>query len=198
MASIGLSSCAPATDRTKAQKDVPALNKSGAVSSAGPAIEIAEKEIDLGIIPPQVSEKWPDYEYAWSAQHLIGTYVNLLMEAGKIPASEAEPKIEAAWQAMIDNYPQKPLYDVALRKLGGFYLERGQPQKAVDYFETFCEEYPEDRWRAEILYDLAGAYEDTGEAALAADVYEEFIEDYPDDPQVAQAEDRLAELEGTD
>lgn len=56
MASIGLSSCAPATDRTKAQKDVPALNKSGALSSSGPVIEIAEKEVDLGIIPPEVSE----------------------------------------------------------------------------------------------------------------------------------------------
>ncbi len=56
IASIGLSSCAPATDRTKAQKDIPALNKSGAVPSAGPAIEIAEKEIDLGTIPPEASE----------------------------------------------------------------------------------------------------------------------------------------------
>ena len=146
----------------------------------------------------KVIEKWPDYEYAWSAQHLIGTYVNLLMKSGKIPASEAEPKIEAAWQAMIDNYPQKPLYDVALRKLGGFYLERGQPQKAVGYFETFCDEYPEDIWRAQVLYDLAGAYEDIGEAELAIDVYEEFIEDYPDDPKAAQAQDRLRELGGTD
>jgi len=113
-------------------------------------------------------------------------------------ASEAEPKIEAAWQAMIDNYPQKPLYDVALRKLGGFYLERGQPEKAVGYFEVFCEEYPEDRWRAQVLYDLAGAYEDIGETALAADVYEQFIEEYPDDPQVAEAEARVAELGGAD
>jgi len=55
MASIGLSSCAPATDRTKAQKDVPALNKSGAVSSAGPAMEVMEKEVDLGAIPPEVA-----------------------------------------------------------------------------------------------------------------------------------------------
>jgi hypothetical protein len=56
LTSIGLNSCAPATDRTKAQKDVPALNKSGALSSAGPAIEIAEKEVDLGAIPPEVGE----------------------------------------------------------------------------------------------------------------------------------------------
>jgi outer membrane protein assembly factor BamD (BamD/ComL family) len=146
----------------------------------------------------KVIEKWPDYEYAWSAQHLIGTYVNLLMEAGKMPASEAEPRIEAAWQAMVDNYRGKPLYSHALRKLGGFYLEREQPQKAVGYFEVFCEEYPEDRWRAGILYDLAGAYEATGETALAADVYEEFIEDYPDDPQAAQAQAKLAELGGAD
>ena len=33
---------------------------------------------------------------------------------------------------------------------------------------------------------------------LAADVYEEFIADYPDAPQAAQAQDRLAELGGTD
>ena len=68
----------------------------------------------------------------------------------------------------------------------------------MGYFETFCEEYPEDRWRAEVLYDLAGAYEAIGEPVLAADVYEEFIADYPDAPQAAQAQDRLAELGGTD
>jgi outer membrane protein assembly factor BamD (BamD/ComL family) len=68
----------------------------------------------------------------------------------------------------------------------------------VGYFETFCEEYPEDRWRAEVLYDLAGAYEDIGETVLAVDVYEQFIADYPDDPQGAQAQAKLAELGGAD
>ena len=56
LTSMGLSSCVPATDRTKAQKDIPALNKSGALLSTGPAIEVIEKEIDLGIIPPEVGE----------------------------------------------------------------------------------------------------------------------------------------------
>jgi protein-disulfide isomerase len=56
LTSIVLSSCAPTTDRTKAQKDIPVLNKSGALSSTGPAIEVIEKEIDLGIIPVEVGE----------------------------------------------------------------------------------------------------------------------------------------------
>ena len=68
----------------------------------------------------------------------------------------------------------------------------------MGYFETFCEEYPEDRWRALVLYDLAGAYEDIGELELAIDVYEDFIQAYPDDPQADQAEAKLAELGGTD
>ena len=68
----------------------------------------------------------------------------------------------------------------------------------MGYFETFCEEYPEDRWRAEVLYDLAGAYEDIGELELAIDVYEDFIQAYPDDPQADQVQAKLAELGGTD
>jgi len=38
----------------------------------------------------------------------------------------------------------------------------------------------------------------SAQAASAVDVYEEFIEDYPDDPQAAQAQERIAELGGTD
>ena len=50
MASIGLSSGASAADGAMAQKDVPVLN------TAGPLIEVAEKEIDLGVIPADVGE----------------------------------------------------------------------------------------------------------------------------------------------
>jgi len=64
----------------------------------------------------------------------------------------AEAKIEAAWQAMVDDYQGRPLYSHALRELGRFYLERGQAQNAI-----FCAEYPEHRWRAKAMYDLAGA-----------------------------------------
>ena len=108
----------------------------------------------------------------------------------------AEAKIEAAWQAMVDDYQGRPLYSHALRELGRFYLERGQAQNAIGYLETFCAEYPEHRWRAKAMYDLAGAYDTLGETALAADVYEDFVQDYPDDRLVAEAASRLADIRG--
>jgi len=95
--------------------------------------------------------------YAWSAQYLIGAHTERMLKRGEISAAEAEAKIEAAWQTMVDNYAGRPLYSHALRELGGFYLERGQAQNAIGYLETFCEEYPEHRWRAKAMYDLAGA-----------------------------------------
>ena len=69
-------------------------------------------------------------------------------------------------------------------------------QLAVWYFEMFCAEYPEDRWRAKVMYDLAGAYETIGETALAGDVYEDFVQDYPDHELAADAASRLAEIRG--
>ena len=143
-----------------------------------------------------VLERWPGYVYAWSAQYLIGAHTERMMKKGEISVAEGEAKIEAAWQTMVDDYQGRPLYGHALCDLGRFYLERGQGEKAIGYFATFCEEYPEDRRRAKVMYDLGGAYESIGETALAVDVYEDFVQDYPDDELAAEVESRLAELRG--
>jgi tetratricopeptide (TPR) repeat protein len=85
----------------------------------------------------KVVDRWPDYQYAWSAQCLIGECYEKLQSSGKLSASEAEPLIEQAYQAVIEKYPDCSLVEYACLKLGDMYLQKGNQDKAVACFELF-------------------------------------------------------------
>jgi len=53
----------------------------------------------------KVVDKWPDYEYAWNAQFLIGYIYERLGEAGTNEESEAHARTKAAYELVIQNYP---------------------------------------------------------------------------------------------
>lgn len=65
----------------------------------------------------KVVDNWPDYKYAWHAQYFIGMYYEKLRDSGGISASKANPKIEAAYRAVIENYPDSSSAKHAARKL---------------------------------------------------------------------------------
>ena len=50
-------------------------------------------------------ERWPDYEYAWHVQYLIGHIYEYLKESEAVPASEADPRIQAAYEQLVARYP---------------------------------------------------------------------------------------------
>jgi len=76
------------------------------------------KEYNKGIEYYQkVVDNWPDYKYAWHAQYFIGMYYEKLRDSGGISASKANPKIEAAYRAVIENYPDSSSAKHAARKL---------------------------------------------------------------------------------
>jgi len=87
----------------------------------------------------KVVDSWPDYEYAWSAQCLIGECYEELRNSGGISKAEAEPEIEGAYQAVIDNYPDCSLVGYAYLKLSDIYLQKGDRDEAIVYFELFLE-----------------------------------------------------------
>jgi TolA-binding protein len=62
------------------------------------AIEYYETVVDL----------WPDYEYAWNAQFLIGHSYEHLRNAGAVPVAEANPRIKAAYDQVVQKYPDCP------------------------------------------------------------------------------------------
>ena len=88
---------------------------------------------------------WPNYQYAWSAQCLIGECYEKLRDSGKIPKSEAEPEIEKAYQAVIERYPDCSLVGHACLKLGDMYLQKGERDKAAACLELFLNKaHPDD------------------------------------------------------
>jgi TolA-binding protein len=85
----------------------------------------------------KVVYNWPDYQYAWSAQFLIGSCYEKLKNFGNLPKSEADPKIEQAYKAVVEKYPDSAMAPTASLKLGHMNLKRGKKIEAVQYFVLF-------------------------------------------------------------
>jgi tetratricopeptide (TPR) repeat protein len=65
----------------------------------------------------KVLDNWPDYKYACDAQYSIGRYYERLRNSGGISAAEANPKIEAAYQAVVEKYPDSDSAKYAAQKI---------------------------------------------------------------------------------
>lgn len=65
----------------------------------------------------KVVDNWPDYRYAADAQYSIGRYYERLRSSGGMSAAEANPKIEAAYQAVVEKYPDSDEAKYAPQKL---------------------------------------------------------------------------------
>jgi len=85
----------------------------------------------------KVVDNWPSYEFAWNAQYFVGMYYEKLRNSGGIPKTEAAPKIEQAYQAVLEKYPESKSAPSAALKLGHLNLKRGQRAEAVIYYEIF-------------------------------------------------------------
>jgi len=85
----------------------------------------------------QVVDNWPDYQYAWSAQCLVGSCYKRLRDLGKLPESVANPKIEQAYKAVLEKYPDSAAVPSASLKLGHLNLEMSRNIDAAQYFELF-------------------------------------------------------------
>jgi len=84
-----------------------------------------------------VVDNWPDYQYAWSAQYLIGTCYENLKESGGLPEAEASLKMEQSYKAVVEKYPYSALTANACLKLSDLNLKRGQRVEAARYLELF-------------------------------------------------------------
>jgi len=158
--------------------------------------ELAEyqKGIDYYTI---VVKNWPDYQYAWHAQYFIGMYYEKLINAGGISELEANPLIEQAYKAVVDNYPDSESTPYAAQKLGWMNFHSAQWVEAAKYFEFFLEKSEDNQAMCSVVSPLGPAYEQMGELHMAAEVYRIFIETAdPNNPLVKTVKARLEELEG--
>jgi len=114
-----------------------------------------------------------------------------------LPESEANPKIEQAYEAVVEKYPDSKSAPYAALKLGQLNFNRGQWVEAALYFELFRQKSPDDPRLSRVLCNLGRAYEEMGQLDIAIEVYGEFIMMAdPNDPRIKEIEARLEELEG--
>jgi len=141
----------------------------------------------------KVVEHFPErQEIAVSAQFRIVQEYRTLKNAGLIPESEANLKIEQAYIAVVENYPNCPLAREAALKLGWLNFNRAQWVDAAMYFELALQKYPENQGPREIIYPLGLAYEKMGELDIAAQFYREFIKmAHSSDARVKRVEAKL-------
>lgn len=132
----------------------------------------------------RVVESWPDYEYAWHAQLLIGDHYRRLKKDGVIPADQADPQMVRAYRAVIEKYPTcRSAPDAALR-LGQFFYSKADWMEAAKYLEWF-------------LQNRKGSAQAQG--ALDAMFHLASICDRMDQPDAAaQARTRLLQMAGPD
>jgi tetratricopeptide (TPR) repeat protein len=91
----------------------------------------------------KVVDNWPSYQFAWDAQFFIGLYYERLRDSGAITASEANPKIEQAYRAVVEKYPNsEPAPHIAL-KLARENFEKEQWKQAATYFEFYLGKFPD-------------------------------------------------------
>ena len=108
-----------------------------------------------------VVDTWPNYQYAWSAQCLIGECYEKLRDSGAISEAEANPLIEQAYQAVIEKYPDCSLVGHACLKLGDMYLQKGSRDEAVACLELFLAKAHPDDPRREMVkarFEKLGGY----------------------------------------
>ncbi len=65
----------------------------------------------------KVAEDYPDYELAWRAQFMVGRNYENLKGLGVISASQADSQVKAAYEKLLDKYPDCEAAQIAIRWL---------------------------------------------------------------------------------
>jgi len=148
----------------------------------------------------KIVDNWPKYKYAWDAQFLIGRSYEALRKSGSLPPSEADAKIEQAYQAVIEKYPDSNDAPYAALKLGQMSFRSGKWPDAAYYFELFLQKnkgQTPNLMFMNTLYELGQAYERMGELDAALQTYRSFIKTAePSDPRIEIVKATLEKIEG--
>jgi len=142
---------------------------------------------------------WPDHDYACYAQYNIGKYYMLLRDAGELTEEQANPKIEAAWQAVIDNYPDCGWRNHTYYVLGGLKYREEKYAEAAECYLNFIDQCKNAERTAGALLRLGQTFEKMGDVDAAVAVYERFLKTVgANHRRIRAVRERIKELKGKD
>jgi len=138
---------------------------------------------------------WRNCIYAGNALIDAANCFELLRDSGKLSESEANLKIEAAYEKIASEYSDCPENAEALIKLGWMRFGQGRLEEAVSYFERAFQNLPVGSKPADALYVVGRYCEKNGELEKASVLYKELITTLPlGDPAVQDITDKLRML----
>ena len=140
-------------------------------------------------------DNWPDSGHAGQALFLIANCYEKLRNSGSLPELEANPKIEQAYQAVVEKYPDSPVIREASIKLGWLNFKGGDFETAEKYFADALEEFPEGCKPQDALYALARICHKNGKYAKAEQAYTKLLEYVkPDSPEAEKVVVMIAQV----
>jgi outer membrane protein assembly factor BamD (BamD/ComL family) len=86
-----------------------------------------------------IVDNWPQYKYAWHAQYFVGMYTERLKESGLMEAAEADPLIEKAYKAVVENYPHSESAPSAALELAEIYSDKSLFAESERYYEFYLD-----------------------------------------------------------
>jgi len=87
----------------------------------------------------EVVANWPTYHYVCRAQLRIAKCYEKLKESGTLSEAEADVMIVEAYSAVVEDFPDCGVKDVALHKLGRIYYSRGEHDLGKEYYKSLLE-----------------------------------------------------------
>ena len=122
----------------------------------------------------KVGQDWPGYLHGANAQYMVGVCYELLKNSPDTAISQdaVDERIIAAYEAVVERFPEKLFATGACMKLGQLYFAKEQWAEAIVYLEMYFERRPE-HYRT--LRILGEAYEKIGDKELAIAVYEQYL-----------------------
>ena len=82
-----------------------------------------------------VVDNWFDFKYAGEAQSWVGNCLQELVKRGVLSKIQADPEIERAYMAVVENYPDCSVAGYAYLKLAQINDGKGRSAEAVACFE---------------------------------------------------------------
>jgi len=95
------------------------------------------------------------------------------------------------YEQLIERYPNSKIAEEAASRMGAFYMEQKQFEKAIKSYKDFIYNFPKNTNVEESKFNIAECYEKLGKWENAIDAYQEYINAYPQGKRMAEAKEQI-------